>query len=298
MRIGSAPVSFGIHGGVDVSRLAATPRQLLEAIAGAGYRGSELGPPGFFGTPQETVAMFADTGLEVIGAYVPLHLSQPEAVMAHDLDSMKRTLEELAATGNSEVLAVLADEGDDAILSQPFRPAGARGLSSEQWKLAIDRLNRANDIAVEAGVSTTFHPHFGTYVEQASEIDTLLELSSIKLCLDTGHFVLGGADPADYFEKWSHRVNHIHVKDVHLDVLRQAEAQGKDDIDSWWSDVSCPLGEGDAPLDRFMANVASSGYQGWLVVEQDGDPATESTWERIVADQAANQSWVARKLRF
>ncbi|MEO6944121.1 MAG: TIM barrel protein [Lacisediminihabitans sp.] len=297
MKIGSAPVSFGIHGGADLTQLVASPDQLLDAIASAGYQGSELGPPGFFGSPTETVSSFTNRGLEVIAAYVPLHLSQPNAVLARDLEAMKRTLGELAETGNREVLAVLADEGDTDIIRHPFRAQGERGLNPAQWNVAIDRLNQADETARAAGVHTTFHPHFGTYVEQPGEIDTLLALSDINLCLDTGHFVLGGADPVEYFVKWSHRINHIHVKDVRLAVMYEARDHGQENLESWFSNVSCPLGEGDVPVEQFIRLVADSDYSGWIVVEQDGAPATAATWDSILADQRANRDWVAERSR-
>lgn len=295
MNIGSAPVSFGIHGGVDLSRFTLSPDDVLAAMATAGYTGSELGPPGFFGTPEQTARAFANHGLTVIGAYVPLHLSQADSIMAADLESMRRTLDELAAAGGSP-LAILADEGDDEIIARPFRAGAERGLSAQQWDVALERLEKANDLAVAAGVRTSFHPHFGTYVEQAPEIDVLLERSSIDLCLDTGHFVLGDADPLRYLQHWQSRVNHIHIKDVDLSVRDAARASGANDIDSWWDEVSVPLGTGDGPVESFLSALGETEFDGWIVVEQDGPPATVERWESIVGDQKANRDWIADRL--
>lgn len=295
MNIGSAPVSFGVHGGVDLSSFTLRPEELLAAMASAGYTGSELGPPGFFGTPDETARKFADHGLAVIAAYVPLHLSQSDGVMSADLESMRRTLDELSAAGGSPV-AVLADEGDDAILARPFRANAARGLTTAQWDLAIERLVAADELATAAGVRTTFHPHFGTYVEQGPEIDVLLERTSIDLCLDTGHFVLGGADPLQYLRHWGSRVNHIHIKDVDLSVRDAARDRGANDIDSWWDEVCVPLATGDAPLEEFLGLLGETDYGGWIVIEQDGPPATTARWDSIIGDQRYNRDWVAARL--
>lgn len=295
MRIGSAPVSFGIHGAMDLSRFTFSPEDLLAAMAAAGYTGSELGPPGFFGTPEQTARAFADHGLTAIGAYVPLHLSESDEVMRADLEGMRRTLDELAAAGGSP-LAILADEGDPGLLEQPFRAGGERGLSAAQWDAAIERLQAADELAVAAGVRTSFHPHFGTYVEQAPEIDLLLERTGIGLCLDTGHFLLGGADPSHYLTEWGPRVNHIHVKDVRLSVRDAAQRRGATLYDGWWDEVSVPLGSGDGPLDEFLGLVGRSGFDGWVVVEQDGAPATSATWDAIVRDQTHNRTWVGERL--
>jgi inosose dehydratase len=295
MNIGSAPVSFGIHGAMDLSRFTFTPNDLLAAMASAGYTGSELGPPGFFGSPERTARAFADHGLTVIGAYVPLHLSGPDEVMRVDMDGMRRTLDELAAADGSP-LAILADEGDPDLLERPFRPGAERGLSPAQWDVAIERLNAAHELALAAGARTSFHPHFGTYVEQASEIDVLLDRTAIDLCLDTGHFLLGDADPLRYFAEWRSRVNHLHVKDVRRAVRDEAQVRGASLLDGWWDDVSVPLGAGDGPLDEFLAHVGRSGYDGWIVVEQDGEPATSENWDSIVRDQQHNHAWVAERL--
>lgn len=295
MNIGSAPVSFGIHGAMDLSRFTFTPDDLLAAIASAGYTGSELGPPGFFGTPEQTARAFANHGLTVIGAYVPLHLSESDDVMRADLDGMRRTLDELTAAGGTP-LAVLADEGDPGLLERPFRSGAERGLTAAQWDVAIERLNVANELAISAGVRTSFHPHFGTYIEQAPEIDVLLERTEIDLCLDTGHFLLGDADPLRYLDQWGSRVNHVHIKDVRLSVRDAAQERGDTLFDGWWEDVSVPLGEGDGPLDEFLAEVGRNGFDGWVVVEQDGEPATSENWDAIVRDQRHNHDWVAERL--
>lgn len=294
-RIGAAPVSFGIHGGIDFSRFELRPHDLLAAMAAAGYTGSELGPPGFFGTPEQTASSFAEHGLEVLGAYVPLHLSQSDAVMADDLESMRRTLDELAAAGGSP-LAIFADEGDPEIIAHPFRPGAERGLDAGQWELALERLRGADELARSFGARTSFHPHFGTYVEQAPEIDMLLEHTGIGLCLDTGHFALGGADSVGYLSAWGDRVNHVHIKDVRLSVLAAARERGATDIDSWWDEVSVPLGAGDAPVEAVLSALAESGFDGWIVVEQDGPPATAENWDGILRDQRHNRDWVADRL--
>lgn len=291
-RIGSAPVSFGIHGGVDMTATGAHPERLLDAIADAGYLGSELGPPGYFGSPEQTARRFRSRGLSVIGAYVPLHLSGSDETLAADLEGMRVTLDELGAAGDPSALAVLADEGGPELIRAPFRRAGERGLTGPDWSRALERVAVANELARSANIRTTYHPHFATYVEQASEIEALLTDSDIPLCIDTGHFMLGGADPVDVFDRWMDRVNHVHVKDARLAVRDAAASRGATDVDSWWGGLSCRLGHGDAAVERFLRRLSASDYDGWLVVEQDGDPATAATWAGILSDQRVNRQWV------
>lgn len=293
-RIGSAPVSYGVFGGStpDVS-----PFELLAAMAEAGYAGSELGPPGFFGSPDATAAAFADHGLTVLGAYVPLSLAQPDDVLASDLDGMRRTLEELQAAGNPEALAILADGGDATLMRHPFRAPGERSLNQADWGRAAARLATAGELAASYGVRTTFHPHYATYVEQAGEIDMLLSVSDIGLCLDSGHFHLGGADPVEYVRRYADRINHVHVKDLHVSVVERARAERDEDLEAWWEDLCCPLGTGDVAIDAFVAELIATGYDGWFVVEQDRGPVTRETWTRTAHDQRHNHDYVDARLR-
>lgn len=297
--IGSAPVSYGVFGGADTSRLAVRPTELLEAMVVAGYSGSELGPPGFFGTPEQTAAAFADHGLAVVGAYVPLHLSQTDEVMAADLEAMRRTLEELAACRAPGALAILADEGDDELTRHPFRPIGDRGsgMSPQQWDVAANRITSAAEVARSFGIETSFHPHFGTYVEQSWEIDELMERTDVPLCLDTGHVHVGGSDPVALLRRWRDRINHVHVKDLRESVLINARERGDEDLEAWWEDLCIPLGQGDVWLEAFLAELTAADYTGWLIVEQDRGPATAEAWQRIAADQRANHDWLTTRVR-
>lgn len=296
--IGSAPVSYGVFGGADTSHLAVQPSELLAAMAAAGYTGSELGPPGFFGDPEQTAAAFAAAGMTVVGAYVPLHLSASDDQLAADLEAMRRTLDELAACGNADALAILADEGDDELIRHPFRAADdrSRGMSPEQWDLAAERVEAAVELARSFGVGTSFHPHFATYVEKPWEIEELLRRTQVDLCLDTGHFHLGGADPIEWLRRWAHRINHVHLKDVRQQVLDDARRRRDEDFEAWWESLCVPLGRGDVDVDGFVAALTEVDYAGWIVIEQDRGPATASAWDGIAKDQRANREWLAARL--
>ena len=52
----------------------------------------------------------------------------------------------------------------------------------------------------------------------------MLEGSSISLCLDTGHPLIGGTDPAELDPAVPHRIAHTHMKDVDLSLARQVQS--------------------------------------------------------------------------
>ena len=286
--IGNAPVSFGIFGTTAGS---ASPADMLRALATADYAGSELGPPGLFGTASETAEAFAETGLSAIGAYVPLHLALDEDTFEADLARMTLTCDELEATGAS--LAILADEGSPELLANPARTDRQLALDGARWELAARRLDRAVELARSRGLSASFHPHISTYVESAWEVDRLLSTTDVTLTLDIGHMALAGADPVQCARDWAARIDHIHIKDARLEVLHRAKAARRTDFDNWWADVCVPLGTGDVDIDGVLTALATQAYDGWLVIEQDRAPTSVEELPAVAAEQAANQRWLA-----
>ncbi len=290
--IGSAPVSFGVYG--DARPRGISPLTLLDAAVETGYRGMELGPPGFFGSPAEVADAFADRGLTIVGGYVPVHFSAEEGTLAHDLESMTGTLQELISRGSTHGLAILADEGSPELLLHPARSRDERryALDDAGWHRLLRGLDRAMELAAKAGVRTSFHPHISTYVETPWEVDRLLSSTDIDLTLDTGHAWLAGADPVDVLVRFGDRVNHVHLKDVRREVLERAKAEGRDDFDTWWADVATPLGDGNIDIEGFLAGLHRRGYDGWLVIEQDRLPVTTDAIGRVTAEQAMNRALV------
>ena len=124
----------------------------------------------------------------------------------------------------------------------------------------------------------------------------MLELSDIPLTLDTGHFALAGADPAEALERFGDRVNHIHAKDVRLEVLQRAKAERSVDFETWWADVSCPLGEGNVNLEAFLDVLVTRRYDGWIVIEQDRAPTAAANFGDVAVEQAANRRWLETAL--
>ncbi|MFM8240751.1 MAG: sugar phosphate isomerase/epimerase family protein [Actinomycetota bacterium] len=286
--IGNAPVSFGIFGTTTGS---AAPADMLRALADASYDGSELGPPGLFGTPEATARVFAETGLRAIGAYVPLHLALDDDTFEADIARMAITCDELQATGAT--LAILADEGSAELLVNPARTTRELALDDARWELARRRLERAVDLARSNGLAASFHPHISTYVESAWEVERLLDTTEVTLTLDIGHMALAGADPVACARDWATRIDHIHIKDVRMEALARAKATGRTDFDEWWSGVCVPLGTGDVDIDGVLRQLSRNSYDGWLVVEQDRAPTSAEQLPEVAAEQSANHRWLA-----
>ena len=292
IRVANAPVSYGAFEiTVGVLPNVPGPEEVLTAIAEAGYEGTELGPPGYLGDRVLLRERLERHGLDLAGAFIPIRLSEPDH-WDEDLAAMELTLDLLAAPGTREGLPVLADAGSPGRVANPGRAAHDRGigLDAAGWNRLSAGVGRAVELARSAGFEPTFHPHAGTFVEAQWEIERLLELTDVGLLVDTGHLLLGGCDPVEALRDWSGRANHVHVKDVKMEILRGAIADGADMPEVWRRGVFCELGTGDVDLDAFLAEL--HGYSGWLVVEQDWVPGPDDDAAQAIAAQVRNRRWL------
>ena len=297
IRVANAPVSYGAFE-ITVGRLPNVPgpEEVLASVAEAGYEGTELGPPGYLGRGDELRERLERYGLELVGGFIPLRFSEPEH-WDEDLAAMGETLDLLAAgDGHGAARPVLSDAGSAARVANPGRAAHdpSIGLDEAGWRRFADGVSSAAELARSRGFEPTFHHHVGTYVEAPWEIERLLELTDVRLLLDTGHLLLGGGDPLQGLREWLGRIDHVHAKDVRLDLLRQAVADGADMPECWRRGVFCELGSGDVELEPFFAELETSGYEGWLVVEQDWVPAPGDDASKPAAAQARNRRWLAK----
>ncbi len=271
--IAGAPVSFGIFELTDPAALASLPGpdRVCEVLHHAGYTGIDLGPLGFLGLGAELRDRLRRWDLALAGGWIDLPFSDDER-FATALPQLDAVLDQFAvgaaAVPNRHPLPTLADAGDAV---RKANPGGGDGLS-----LTGDRLERfaANvEIAAErvrsAGFEPTFHHHMGTYVETPAEIDAFLAATGVDLTFDTGHLLLGGGDPLAGWRRWGPRINHLHLKDVDLAVLRQVQDRRGDMIDVWASRAFVPLEDGDLDVRGIVAAVRADGFDGWLVIEQD-----------------------------
>jgi inosose dehydratase len=184
-KIAGAPISRGVCE-VPGWGYQLQPDRVLREMRDVGLTATELGPEGFL--PSDPSAM-ANTlsrhGLADVGGFTPLLLHVP----GHDpVPAVNRILDGYAATG-ADVLVLSAATGADGYDTRPE-------LDGNGWQTLLSNLDRLTAVAAERGVLAVLHPHVGTVIENGEEVQKVLDGSSISLCLDTGHLLIGGSDPA------------------------------------------------------------------------------------------------------
>ncbi|MFL5514822.1 MAG: TIM barrel protein [Gemmatimonadales bacterium] len=294
--IANAPCSYGafeITVGVDPN--VPPGSRLLQQVGEAGYAGIDLGPLGYLGTGTELRTRLEGSALALAGGYFEVPFSDPDLEDAvQRLDQLLDVFDTAAGGGRRPPpLPTLADAGSDSRRRFPGRAVDDRrlGWDTAGWKRFADSLARLAQRCRSRGYEPTFHPHTATYVEAPWEIERLLELSDVGLCLDTGHLLVGGGDPVQAARDWGSRINHVHIKDARRTVIEEIVRDQAPVVAIWERRAFCRLGTGDVPLDSVLHSLRDSGYQGWLVVEQDilPDPADLNG---PVEDQRRNRQYL------
>ncbi len=223
VKVAAAPCSWGVFEKTEDDPLQLPPEAMLDQMAAAGYAGTELGPPGYFGDAEQLRSRLGSRGLSLVGAFLPQRFSRVEHA-AEDREWMIGVLDLLAAGRPDDVMpkAVLADASLEPERMRwagqiPGHPEAA--LPKERFSVLIDNLHRAGEAARERGFDPVLHFHAGSYVESAAEIHAVfdaLDTSLVGMCLDTGHALFGGADPLELLDTYAGCVRHVHVKDCDL----------------------------------------------------------------------------------
>jgi inosose dehydratase len=257
-RIAGAPISWGVCEVPDWG-YQLTPERVLAEMQDVGLSATELGPDGFLPADPQQMAKVLDTHhLTAVGGFTPVLMHQP----GHDpLPEINRILTGYDAT-DAEVLVLSAVSGLDGYDSRPI-------LDKDGWRRLLDNLDRIASLASDHGVRAVLHPHVGTMVESGSEVQRVLEGSSIALCLDTGHLLIGGTDPAELTRQSPDRIAHTHLKDVDSTIAERVRAGRLTYTEGVVRGMYRPLGTGDVDIAAIVDTLRGNGYEGWYTLEQD-----------------------------
>jgi inosose dehydratase len=273
MKIGNAPCSWGVLE-FESDTAAQAPATVLAEMARAGYAGTELGDWGFLPTaPRELTAALARHALALIGAFVPVRFIDDRALAAGRATAL-RTARLLAET-EPQALVILAD--DNGAVPERARNAGRITRDQELTGDALCRYARgveqvARAVVEETGQRVVFHHHAGGFIETPREVAGLLRHTSAELlglCLDTGHYAMGGGRPEEALERHAARLGHVHFKDFDPAVVARARVERLDYLGAVRAGVFPELGRGAVVFPEIGKMLAALSYDRWIVVEQD-----------------------------
>jgi inosose dehydratase len=165
-------------------------------------------------------------------------------------------------------------------------------LDDRAWRTLFGNLDRIAERARERGVTATLHPHIGTMVETRAEVERVLAGSTIPLCLDTGHLLIGGTDPVELAKAVPDRIAHTHLKDVGVDFAERVRSGAITYTDAVRGGMYRPLGAGDIDIAAIIGVLESHGYRGWYTMEQDTILTGKPTAEGPAADVRASVAYL------
>ncbi len=258
IRVATAPITWGVcevpEWGHQLS-----PDRVLREMHELGITATEAGPDGFLpGDPEETRALLNRYGLRLVAGFVPVVLHDPDR-WSDQRRAAGTRIRALAEAG-ADVAVVAASTGQD-----DYEETG--GLDDAGW-IALGRsVDELVEVATEAGVSLTVHPHYGTMVETPQQVERLLEVTDAPVCLDTGHLLVGGGDPVELAR--SERVRHVHLKDVDAGMADRVREGDMSYHTAVASGLFTSLGEGDVDVGAIIDALDETNFEGWYVLEQD-----------------------------
>jgi inosose dehydratase len=258
---------------------------VLAEMRDLGLAATEFGPDGFLPTaPDRAAGLLAGHGLAAVGGFVPAVLHD----RAHDpVPGLDRVLPFFTAAGAGSLVLAAATGRDGYETRTP--------LDQAQWATLLTNLGRLRDAAAAAGIVATVHPHVGTVVQTPAELRRVLDGSDVPVCLDTGHLLVGGADPVQIAASVPDRIAHVHLKDVAADIAADVRSGRVTYAEGVRSGLYRPLGRGDAGIAAIVTSLEQAGYRGWYVLEQDtaldAEPPARAG---PVADVAASLEFLAR----
>lgn len=281
IKLGVAPIAWTND---DLPELGKenTFEQCISEMALAGYTGTEIGNK--YPKDPETLKQFLEPrGLEVASAWFSAFLTTEPYE-----NTFEKFKEHRDFLWNMGAKVIVVSEQGHSIQGRDLPIFEEKPkFTDQEWDLLTKGLEKLGDLAHERDMEIVYHHHMGTGVQTTDEIERLMENTDpekVSLLFDTGHLVYSGEDPLGIFEKYHHRIKHIHFKDIREDVMNEV----KNEKDSFLTGVKKGAftvpGDGMVDFTPIWKAIEQSGYEGWIVVEAEQDPSLANPF--IYAKQA------------
>lgn len=222
---------------------------MIEVIAKAGFSGIQ--PIHFWmgdlSNPDRLEAKLRQQGIEL-------------AAIALALDWNEKEETEKERNEADQTISLL-QRFPGAILCTVQKPSGRHNLTSRRRSL-VNIVNSVSRRAMEKGVPCSFHPNSPHTSITRTEEDYRVILESLDSTAtgwtpDVGHIINAGMDPLEKMKEYASMINHVHYKDWDGEPEFALMGKGKVDfmaITQWLKDT---------------------GFDGWIVCEDEGKEALE-----------------------
>ena len=246
--------------------------QCVSEMALAGYEGCSVGHK----YPTDTSVLKAALclrGLRISEPWVSTYFTN-HGMVDQTFATFHQQLAFIKTMGGSDM--VVAEFGY-AVNPDPVAIFANRPIFTDaQWKALVDGLHQLGRIANENGMRLCYHPHMGTGVMIAGDVDRLMQETDpglVHLLLDTGHLKFAGADPLAVATRYAKRIKHVHLKDLRPGIAELVRRDGLSFKDAIEIGIFTVPGDGIIDFKPIFSALAEADYEGWLIVEAEQDPA-------------------------
>ena len=280
--LGIAPIGWCND---DMPELGAenTFKQTVSEMALAGFTGCEIGNK-YPSDPVELKKQLDLRGMRIASRWFSSFLlTKPYEDVEADFI---RELDFLAAVGANRINVSEQSYSIQGKVDVPILTGGHKYVMNDaEWDRFCDGLNKLGRVARGRGFKLCFHHHMGTVVQTSEETDRMMantDPDCVFLCYDTGHFTFAGEDPLSMLKKYVDRVGHVHLKDMRLHVVEEARKNNWSFLTAVRNGAFTVPGDGDVDFDPVFKVLSDAGYQGWLLVEAEQDPAKADPLEYAI----------------
>ena len=281
VKLGIAPIAWTNDDMPDLGK-ENTFEQCVSEMALAGFTGSEVGNK-YPKDPEVLKKALELRGVEICNQWFSSFLiTKPFEEVEKEFRAQLAFLKAMGAKviGASEQSYSVQGQLDTPIFGHKYE------MNDQEWDTFCTGMNKLGKIAKEEyGIALTFHHHMGTVVQSLAEVDRMMENTDpeyVSLLFDTGHFTYCGEDPLEVVKKYVHRIKHVHLKDIRPEVVEQVKKENMSFLAGVRAGAFTIPGDGCINFDPIFKVLEEAGYEGYMVVEAEQDPAKANPLEYAI----------------
>lgn len=281
VKLGIAPIAWTNDDMPDLGK-ENTFEQCVSEMALAGFTGSEVGNK-YPKDPEVLKKALELRGVEICNQWFSSFLiTKPFEEVEKEFRAQLAFLKAMGAKviGASEQSYSVQGKMDTPVFGHKYE------MNDEEWDTFCTGMNKLGKIAKEEyGIALTFHHHMGTVVQSLAEVDRMMENTDpeyVSLLFDTGHFTYCGEDPLEVVKKYVHRIKHVHLKDIRPEVVEQVKKENMSFLAGVRAGAFTIPGDGCINYDPIFKVLEDAGYEGYMVVEAEQDPAKANPLEYAI----------------
>ncbi|QQA41295.1 myo-inosose-2 dehydratase [Pelagovum pacificum] len=272
IRFGTNPIAWANDDDTSIGADIPAERILHEAGELIGFDGIENGHR-WPADPEELKELLGGHGLVFVSGWYSTELltrsvQEEFAAVAPHLARLK--------ANDSRVCIVC--ECSNTVHGSPDVAANDRPRLTDKEMTAFgEKMEAFAALLADEGITLAYHHHVGTVVESPEDIDAFMAATgpATHLLFDSGHCAFGGGDPEEVLRRHVRRVAHVHAKNIRPDVTARVRAEGLSFLDGVLAGAFTVPGDQDGAInfEPLLAILAGAGYDGWIVIEAEQDPA-------------------------